>query len=139
MTRLTEIYDTLNDSNVYVLSRALPFESTKGAAAVVSIDGARAIFLDSNKLQTSAEETVTIAHEAGHIMTGATHYVNSPYDLICRHEFRANKWAIKKLIPKDELDEAVKNGLEEIWELAEHFNVTESFMELAVKYYKRLS
>lgn len=137
MTRLTEIYSSLCEGGVYVFNRKLPFESTSGAAAVVALGGCKAIFLDSEKLQTTAEEAVTIAHEAGHIMTGSTHYINSPYDLICRHEYKANKWAIKKLVPKEELDLAVRKGLREIWELAEYFNVTEKFMELAVSYYKR--
>ncbi len=138
VTRLTEIYSALYEGGVYVFDRKLPFESAGGAAAVVALGGDKAIFFDSEKLETTAEEAVTVAHEAGHIMTGSTHYVNSPYDLIRRHEYRANKWAIKKLVPKDELDLAVKRGLREIWELAEYFNVTEKFMELAVSYYKRI-
>ena len=138
MTQLLTIYNELHDSGAFVFDRKLPFDATGNAAAVVSMGGACAIFLDTEKLKTSAEEAVTIAHEAGHIMTGSTHYLNSPFDLICRHEYRANKWAIKKLVPKEELDGAIKRGLSEVWELAEFFDVTEKFMEMAIVYYKRI-
>lgn len=43
-------------------------------------------------------------------------------------EFRADKWAIKKLVTEDELIEAFENGILEIWELADFFGVTEDFM-----------
>lgn len=43
---------------------------------------------------------------------------------------------LKKLIPKDELDEAVKKGCTEVWDLAEYFGVTEPFMLKAIEYYK---
>ena len=42
---------------------------------------------------------------------------------------------VKKLIPKDELEEAVQSGMKTSWELAEYFGVTEDFMKKAVCYY----
>jgi hypothetical protein len=138
LTHLIKIYNELYESGAFVFDRRLPFENAGNAAAVVALEGSCAIYLDTEKLKTTAEEAVAVAHKAGHIMTGSTHYVNSPFDLIYRHEYRANKWAIKKLIPKDELDRAVVEGRSEVWELAEFFGVTENFMELAIAYYKRI-
>ena len=51
------------------------------------------------------------------------------------HENRADKWAVKRIIPVDELDEAVADGYTEIWELAEKFGVPEPFMRKAVCLY----
>lgn len=79
-----------------------------------------------------------MAHEAGHIMTGSMHRLSSPFELIGRHEYRAEKWAIKKLVPRDELDKALKRGCVELWEIAEHFNVTPQFMAKAISYYRRV-
>lgn len=91
--------------------------------------------MDFGNIHSSAEELVVVAHEGGHISTGATHKVNSPYDLIEKHEYKADKWAVQKLIPEEELDEAVASGCTELWQLAEHFAVTEEFMRKAVCWY----
>lgn len=48
-------------------------------------------------------------------------------DVRQKYENRANKWAIKKLIPEDELKQAILQGCREPWELAEYFGVTEAF------------
>ena len=50
-------------------------------------------------------------------------------------EYRANKWAIKKLAPKDEMEEAMKNGYTEIWQLAEYFGITEDMVKYALWVY----
>ena len=76
-----------------------------------------------------------VAHEGGHIATGSTHRVNSPYDLIEKHEVKADKWAVRKLISEQALDDAVAEGNTELWQLAEHFGVTEEFMKKAVCWY----
>ena len=69
-------------------------------------------------------------------MTGSFYNVYSPCDSRQRHENRADRWAIKKLITEDELERAVKKGYTELWELAEFFNVTEDLMRKAVSLYK---
>ena len=68
-------------------------------------------------------------------MTGSFYSVYTAVDCRQRHENRADKWAIKHLIPVKDLDEAVANGCTEIWELAERFGVTEEFARKAVCYY----
>lgn len=104
-------------------------------AATLEVNGKYGMFVDFENIETSAEELVVIAHEGGHICTGATHKVCSPYDLIEKHEYKANKWAIKKLVPEDELDDAVADGCTDISSLAERFEVTEDFMRMAVCWY----
>ncbi|WP_028987648.1 ImmA/IrrE family metallo-endopeptidase [Thermicanus aegyptius] len=47
---------------------------------------------------------------------------------ISRAEYRALKWAANYLIPLDKLCEAQKNGIVDLWDLAEHFDVTEEMM-----------
>ena len=74
-------------------------------------------------------------HEGGHYATGTTHEVSSPYDLVEKHEYKANKWAVQRALSSDELDDAVAEGYTEIWSLAEHFGVTEEFMRKAVCWY----
>ena len=105
--------------------------------ATIEIGRRYGVFMDFDTIETAAEETVLVAHEGGHISTGSTHQVNSPYEIIKQHENHADKWAIKKLIPKDELDKAVSEGHTEVWDLADYFNVTEEFIRKAVCWYTR--
>ncbi len=85
---------------------------------------------------TVAEENVCLAHELGHCETGGFYCRYSPCEVREKYENRANNWAIKKLVPKDELIAAIKRGYVEKWELAEEFGVTEEFVVKAVSYYK---
>ena len=135
--RLTEIYRQLHEQGVSVFDEAYSF-SGGAKAAVIEAEGAYGIFIDASRLYDTAEEACLVAHEAGHIMTGSTHRLSSPHELIGRHEYRAEKWAIKKLVPRDELDRAVRQGCIELWDMAERFNVTPQFMEKALCYYKRV-
>lgn len=93
------------------------------------------IALDVDKVRDSADEKVHLAHEIGHVETGSFYNVHSPLDLRGRHEARADRWAIKKLIPEAELEKAVSKGIKSVWELAEYFGVPQDFMEKAICYY----
>ena len=81
------------------------------------------------------QERVHLGHEIGHCVTGSFYNRYAAADSRDRHENRADKWAVKQLIPVEELDKAVAEGCTEIWELAERFGVTEEFIRKAVCYY----
>ena len=76
-----------------------------------------------------------LSHELGHCKTGAFYNIWAARDVRRKHEHRADKWAIQRLIPEEELDQAVAEGCTDIWSLAEHFSVTEEFMRKAVCWY----
>lgn len=95
------------------------------------------IAMDVDKMKNSQEEKTYLAHELGHIETGSFYNVYSGLDVRGKHECRADKQAIKMLVPKDELDKAVRNGYTELWELADFFDVPYEFMEKAVKFYQQ--
>lgn len=131
MEKIISLYNELNKAGV----RFYHWNMEEDRAATIELGGQYGVFMDFGNIHSSAEELVVVAHEGGHISTGATHKVNSPYDLIEKHEYKADKWAIQKLIPEEELDEAVASGCTELWQLAEHFAVTEEFMRKAVCWY----
>ena len=56
-------------------------------------------------------------------------------DIRKKHENRADKWAIQRLIPLSELDAARAAGHTELWDLAEYFGVTEDMMRKALCWY----
>jgi hypothetical protein len=98
-------------------------------------DGSLCIAMDPWKMESIAKEVVALGHELGHCSTGAFYNRFSKRDIMQKHENRADKWAIKKLVPMEELDAAVAEGHTELWDLAEYFGVTEDFMRKAVCWY----
>ncbi len=83
----------------------------------------------------SAEERVVLAHELGHVSTDSLYELGSPLLYRKRFERKADRWAIKTLVPLSRLKEAVKQGYESVTSLAEHFSVTDEFMQKALKFY----
>ena len=128
MKQTLSLYNELNRAGVRFDHWDLVYEQ----AATIELDGKYGIFMDFDNIATQAEELVLVAHEGGHVFTGATHSVSSPFDLIAKHEYKADKWAVQQLISADQLDAAVADGCTDLYALAEHFNVTEAFMKKAV-------
>ncbi len=107
-------------------SLSLPMEWAGGRCAVA---------LDPDKVTCAADEKVKLCHELGHCVTGSFYNRYAALDLRRRHELHAERWAIAQLVPRRELDAAMEHGAREIWELAEHFEVTEEFMKKALAHY----
>lgn len=133
MNDILALYRQLNQHGI----RFYCWDMDDVKAATVELGGRYGVFVDFDHIHSAAEELVTIAHEGGHCMTGATHKVSSPYDLIMQHENRAWKWAIQNLISKEALDTAVADGYTEVWELSDYFGVTEDFMRKVICLYTK--
>lgn len=129
---LTTLYDIAICDNIEVYS----FDLKQCESLSVYYDGECFIGIDPFKVQNESDEKVKLAHELGHCETGAFYNVYAKLDIRAKHERRADKWAIKKLVPEDELKEACKICTNR-WELAEYFGVTEDFMQKAMDYYSK--
>ena len=126
------LYDFAQQQNIEVF----PFPMREnGSMSIMTESGSCYIGIDKSVQDGNVQERVHLGHELGHCLTGSFYSIHTAVDSRQRHENRADKWAVKQLIPVDELDAAVANGCSEIWELAEHFGVTELFMQKAVCYY----
>ena len=130
---LLELYQLADENNISVYSFDLPQTLSM---SVRETDGSCAIAIDPFGLDSTKDEMILLAHELGHCVTGSFYNRYSDLDIREKSEFSADKWAIKKLIPKDELQIAFKQGYTEPWDLAEYFNVTEEFVIKAFNYYK---
>ncbi len=130
---LNELYCLAEDEQITVFNFSL---GKREALSTMDYDGQCYVAIDPHKVASAADEKTKLAHEIGHCVTGAFYNVYTPHDSMQRHENRADKWAIKKLIPEDELSKAVDKGYTEIWELADLFRVTEDFMRKAISWYK---
>jgi hypothetical protein len=131
MTNLNDLYDKAENDGITVMRVHCPLCES---IAVQFENGDCYIGMDDCEM-SSAEETVHLAHEMGHCETGSFYNRYSKFDIISKHEYRADKWAIENLIPENELVAAFDSGKLEIWELAEFFNVTEEFMIKACEHY----
>lgn len=115
--------------------RIYPYAIGFAGAATLEVADRYGIFVDFDRLGSLQEFKTALAHELGHCATGCTHRVSSPYDLICRHEYKANRWAIQRYLPFEALQEAVAAGCTEPWQLAEYFQLPEHAVREALAYY----
>lgn len=127
-----DLYAFAQQQNIEVLSFPLP---ENGSMSVMLDSGQCYVGLDSSVLDGGVQERVHLSHELGHCATGSFYNIHAAIDCRQRHENRADKWAVTALIPLDALDDAVAQGCTEVWELAEHFGVTEAFMRKALCWY----
>ena len=98
-------------------------------------DGSCAIAIDPFKIHSNADEISKLAHELGHCETDSFYSQYAPLDERGRNETRAAHWAIKKLLPFDEMMAAMEAGCTELYQLAEYFEVPEGLIQQAVDYY----
>ncbi len=130
---LLELYQLADAEHIPVYSFDLP---QTHSLSLMNNDGSCAVAIDPFGLNSSKDEKIRLAHELGHCVTGSFYNRYSDFDIKAKSEWKADKWAIKKLIPKDELQAAFEQGYTEPWDLAEYFNVTEEFIIKAVNYYR---
>ena len=132
MCSIPALYDFAIEQNIDVLEFSMPLN---GSMSVMSDSGHCCIGMDPTIIDGNAEERVHLGHELGHCVTGSFYSIHTAIDSRQRHENKADKWAIRKLIPLDDFDEAIDAGCAAVWELAEHFGVTERFMKKAICLY----
>ena len=126
------LYGLAKEREIAVLQYPMP---ENGSMSVMLETGTCWIGMDPGVQDGGTEELVHLAHELGHCVTGSFYNRYAAIDHRQRHENRADKWAIRKLIPKSALDDAVASGCTELWARAEYFDVTEQFMRKAVCLY----
>lgn len=128
-----DLYDLADEKSISVFAFELP--CTKSMALLCE-DGTCCIGIDDTV--TSADEHVMLGHEIGHCLTGEFYNRHAPDWERGKSEYKATKWAILNLCPHEALCAAWKEGITEIWSLAEYFNVPEDFMRRVISFYKNV-
>ena len=105
--------------------------------SVLSQSGNCYIGMDAKVIASEREERMHLAHEIGHCIRGAFYNPYAKMDIREKHEKRADRWAIRHLIPQSEWINAFRNGYTEVWDLAEYFDVTEEFIRKAYELYEQ--
>ena len=132
MIDLASLYQIAEEEGIAVDCFGL---ASREAMSYMDEDGDCFVAIDPIQLRGEKEEREKLAHELGHCETGSFYNRYAACDVRQKHENRADKWAIHKLIPREDLEQAVEAGYTEPWELAEYFNVTEDIMKKAVCLY----
>lgn len=131
---MNDLYRFADEQDIEVLTYPM---AENGSMSIMADNGLCYVGMDESVQDGSLQEQVHLAHELGHCATGGFYNRYSPYDLRQKHERKADKWAITRLIPEAELAEAICAGITNLWDLAELFDVTAEFMQKAVSYYRR--
>jgi len=129
---IATLYDFAAQKNIEVIRFSM---ADNGSMSLMAKGGTCYIGIDPSIQDGGVQERTHLSHEIGHCETGSFYNKYAAVDSRQRHENRADKWAIKNLIPVDALDDAIAAGYTELWQLAELFGVTEALMRRAVCYY----
>jgi hypothetical protein len=132
MVELCALYNDIKKQNIYLF----PYDVGPEKSVTLEMNQKYAIFADFFRMGSIAEIKKTLAHEIGHCATGCTHKVCSSLDLVQKHEYKANRWAIERYLPFNNLNAAIIDGYSEPWQLAEYFDLPEDFINKAVDYYE---
>lgn len=131
MFEISDFYDYCKQNKVDVI----PFIGCPQPGATIRDQGYLAVFLDFSKIRSTRLLRGVCYHELGHAATGALHKVDSPYELVGRSEYRANRWAAQHYLTEEDFRSAFKDGCTELWQLAEYFDLPESDVQKALTYW----
>jgi len=135
---LRQLYDLAYERGIEI--NDYHFSDAKKAMCI-HYDDYKSITLDKPLIEDSAEETILLAEELGHYETGSLYFLESTSNtenyknnrIWC--EGKAKRWKIKKLLPFNDLRDAIHSGIKNYYELAEYFNLPKDFIESAILYY----
>lgn len=131
MFELSDFYQYCRRNQVDVI----PYVGIPHPGATLRDDGYYAVFLDFTKIRSARLLRGVCYHELGHAATGALHKVDSPYELVERSEYRANRWAAERYLTAQDFQSAFSGGYTEIWQLAEYFDLPEQDIKNALTYW----
>lgn len=88
-------------------------------------------------IETTIEKACVLAEEIGHHHTSAGDILDQSNTSNKKQEVLARRWASERLIPLHNLVSAFKEGCSSRFEIAEFLNVTETFLEETLIYYRQ--
>src|SRR5680860_935696 len=85
---------------------------------------------------TDKEKACILAEEYGHYRTTSGNILNQKNVSNIKQEKRARNWGYEKLVSLEKLIEAYKAGVQNCYDLADFLDVTEDFLQNALKHYQ---
>ena len=131
MFELQDFYAYCTDNQIDVI----PYAGCPTQGATIRDGEWYAVFLDFSKIRSMRLMRGVCIHELGHAATGALHKLDSPYELVERSEYRANRWAAEHYITEADFRAAFAEGYTEFWQLADFFDLPEEDIKNALTYW----
>lgn len=131
MFELSDFYKYCQTNQIDVI----PYTGSPQPGATIRDGGYYAVFLDFSKIKSTRLLRGICYHELGHAATGALHKLDSPYELIERNEYRANRWSAEQYLTEEAFREAFSQGYTELWQLSEYFDLPERDIQAALTYW----
>lgn len=131
MFELSDFYDYCKENDVDII----PYAGCPQPGATVRDGSFYGVFLDFSRIHSTRLLRGICCHEMGHAATGALHKVDSPYELVERSEYRANRWIAEHFLSEDAFRTAFADGCTELWQLAEYFDLPEQDVKKALLYW----
>lgn len=131
MFELADFYDYCKRNRVDVI----PYAGAPQPGTTIRDGSLYAVFLDFTKIRSTRLLRGVCCHEQGHIATGALHRVDSPFELVERSEYRANRYMAQTYLTREDFQEAFDVGYTEPWQLAEYFDLPEEDVKKALVYW----
>lgn len=125
-------YETLlqeaSDHDVYVIENA-PFESDAKGLIKDDVIGL------NQTLGSSAEKACVLAEELGHYHTSVGNIIDTKDISSAKQEYIARMWSYNKMIGLQGIIEAYKHKCTSKHDMADFLNVTEDFLDEAIRAY----
>ena len=131
MFEISDFYHYCKQHGVDVI----PYDGCPKPGATIRDGTFYAVFLDFTKIKSTRLLRGICYHELGHVATGALHKVDSPFELVERSEYRANRWTAETYLTKEAFQEAFDVGITELWQLEEYFELPGSDIQAALNYW----
>lgn len=131
---LEKLYDIVDKEKINV------FETkwSTALARIFEIDDNYIIALDKGTIENSLQEREVLAEELGHYYCNALYYINDSSIQKSKCEYRAKKWAYSVLVPLQKLQEKITDGFNNIYDLADYFEVEPEYMNNCLQFYNEI-
>jgi len=140
MVTLGNLYDMADSEGIDIINYS--FSKTKKAVCMCTPVG-RNIILDKAHIETKAEEKVILAEEISHYETNAFYTIRDNMNNHTargnrlRQEAKAQHHSYLRVLPPDELQIYIRRMKSvNVYEVAEHFDVTVESVCRAMEYYE---
>lgn len=132
---LEKLYDIVDKENISIFEN--DWSST--LARIFEIDENYVIALAKKNIENSLQEKEILAEELGHYYCNALYYLNDSPTQKAKCEYRAKKWAYSILVPLQTLKQRLSDGINNIYDLAEYFNLEPTYMTECLNFYKEIN
>ena len=81
------------------------------------------------------EKYCMLAEELGHYETSEGDILNQDIISNRKQELTARRWAYETIVPRELIENVVRNGYTEVWDIADQLDLDENFLKDALEYY----